>query len=530
MRERVTSPLNAFRPHPSLLPPLAARHLRPAVQRAQPGRRRGLRQRQQRAAGADAGAVPAAAGRARGGRSAGPQGRGKRGCKGLRETKTVEWHGKDTSSDDLALLGTLGSVLLALEKLTLGEPAAGPDGVPRLAEKLGAGALPAVTSLVVYDTHVGDAGASALAAALGRGALPRLKYLHLANTAIGDAGLVALAPALRRRPALGWLTFWNNPFGDEGLAALVAPPPPPAGAPPPTGGLAKLKQLSLSRTKITDAGCDALAAALDGGALPALESLYLLGTRASAAARAAVTHGGARARNLESRRARLRPLLTRSCQLLTHSPGHRLPRSCAAPPRTGCDRTGTGAVRASREVCVYWRSNGGARVGFPISGQRERRTGAPLGWARCVLRSSLSESGTLPVLRVLPRILRPSPAHVVRRGRPRVDRSRRTRRGGADSPAHAAQGRAAGGAGRSARGPRGAARVQAPALRAACGGDAGGGRTGNGGWRRRRAAQRAARQRGGHRCAVCRHGPCSHHRHGRPCGRRCRRQRHCRPR
>ena len=35
-----------------------------------------------------------------------------------------------------------------------------------------------------------------------------------------------------------------NPFGDEGLAALVAPPPLPAGAlPPPTGVLAKLKKL-----------------------------------------------------------------------------------------------------------------------------------------------------------------------------------------------------------------------------------------------------------------------------------------------
>jgi hypothetical protein len=38
-----------------------------------------------------------------------------------------------------------------------------------------------------------------------------------------------------------------NPFGDEGLAALVAPPPLPAGAlPPPTGVLAKLKKLYLS--------------------------------------------------------------------------------------------------------------------------------------------------------------------------------------------------------------------------------------------------------------------------------------------
>ena len=67
-------------------------------------------------------------------------------------------------------------------------------------------------------------------------------------------------------------------------------PPPPAGAPPPppTGGLAKLRLLLLSYTQITDAGCATLAAALDSGALPALEDLYLLGTPASAAAMAAV--------------------------------------------------------------------------------------------------------------------------------------------------------------------------------------------------------------------------------------------------
>jgi len=137
---------------------------------------------------------------------------------------------------------------------------------------------------------VGDAGASALAAALGRGALPRLKALALYNAAIGDAGLVALAPVLRRRPALEWLTLEVNPFGDEGLAALVAPPPPPAGAlPPATGGLTKLKWLDLSSTQVTDAGYAALAAALCSGTLPALDNLNLRDTRlASAAAISAV--------------------------------------------------------------------------------------------------------------------------------------------------------------------------------------------------------------------------------------------------
>ena len=123
---------------------------------------------------------------------------GMRSCKGLREVMKVVCRHKGLSSDDLSLLGTLGAVLPALENLRLiFEPATGPDGVQRLAEKLGAGALPAVTSLDLDGTPVGDAGASALAAALGRGAMPRLKRLDLRCAAVGDAGLVALAPALQ---------------------------------------------------------------------------------------------------------------------------------------------------------------------------------------------------------------------------------------------------------------------------------------------------------------------------------------------
>ena len=136
--------------------------------------------------------------------------------------------------------------------------------------------------------RMGDAGASALAAALDRGALPRLKILALMDAAIGDAALAALVPALRRRPALEGLNLCFNPFGDEGLAALVAPPPPAGTPPPPAGGLKKLELLSLNSTQITDAGCAALAAALDSGVLPALETLNLDGIPASDAAKAAV--------------------------------------------------------------------------------------------------------------------------------------------------------------------------------------------------------------------------------------------------
>ena len=94
---------------------------------------------------------------------------------------------------------------------------------------------------------------------------------------------MALAPALRQRPALEWLDLAENPVGDEGLAALVAPPPPAGAPPPPTGGLAKLQTLALGLTQIADAGCATLVAALESDALPALDidCLGLYGIQAS---------------------------------------------------------------------------------------------------------------------------------------------------------------------------------------------------------------------------------------------------------
>ena len=48
-------------------------------------------------------------------------------CKQLREAKVVDCDRKGLTADDLALLGTLGSVLSALKTLSLVLPAAGPD-------------------------------------------------------------------------------------------------------------------------------------------------------------------------------------------------------------------------------------------------------------------------------------------------------------------------------------------------------------------------------------------------------------------
>ena len=64
-------------------------------------------------------------------------------------------------------------------------------------------------------------------------------------------------------------------------------------------GLKKLEVLDLSRTQITDAGCAKLAAVLDSGALPALEELHLVVTRASAAAKEAVYEARANLRGAD---------------------------------------------------------------------------------------------------------------------------------------------------------------------------------------------------------------------------------------
>ena len=207
----------------------------------------------------------------------------KRTCKELREAEQVELYRQGLSADELALLGSLGSVLSALERLHLMDPKAGTNSVPQLGEKLGAGALPAVYLLNLNTTPVGDAGASALANALGRGALPRLVSLQLGHTGIGDAGLAALAPALWQLRALNSLHLDNNPFGDEGFAALVSSLPGEANA-PRMRGLATLAALSLCYTHIADASCAVLAKALDS-VLPSLLRVHLNGIPASAAGR-----------------------------------------------------------------------------------------------------------------------------------------------------------------------------------------------------------------------------------------------------
>ena len=71
------------------------------------------------------------------------------------------------------------------------------------------------------------------------------------------------------------------------------------------------KVLYLGGTQVVDAGCAALAAALDSGALPALEELYLRGIPASAAAMVSVRQAQARSDFCESRRVSLEGVVER---------------------------------------------------------------------------------------------------------------------------------------------------------------------------------------------------------------------------
>ena len=177
---------------------------------------------------------------------------------------------------DLATLISLVSVLPALEVLYVNELSSlsrtipqrieWTDGVQQLMTGLGAGALPALTSLNI-DTHVSDAGASALASALGRGALPRLGTLCLRNATNDGAGLVAFAPVLSVLPALKELFLRNFSAGPGGVQRLMAG----LGA----CALPAVTYLCFFGTHVGDAGASAIAAALGRGALPRLKTLGL---------------------------------------------------------------------------------------------------------------------------------------------------------------------------------------------------------------------------------------------------------------
>ena len=199
---------------------------------------------------------------------------GHRNCKELREAKLVDWCNKGLTADKLAVLGTLGSVLPALETLHLCEPAAGPEGERQLAWRRGW----ARSRCRLWPSSVSSLRTWATQA-------PRRSPPPWDKAPCRGSRSSSCTPALRLRPALEGLALNGSPIGDEGLAARrrrqVRRRRRREGWRSSTG--------STSTTpRSPRPAAPPLAAAFDSGALPALKRLHLLSIPASAAAKAAV--------------------------------------------------------------------------------------------------------------------------------------------------------------------------------------------------------------------------------------------------
>jgi len=112
----------------------------------------------------------------------------------------------------------------------------------------------------------GHADARGLCAALGAGSLPALTSLNMGANKLDGETLAALGGALGGVPLLQTLGLSRTTLGDSGLAALTA------GF---AKGGAELKFLDLRKCAIGDEGATALATSLGGGALPKLRELNL---------------------------------------------------------------------------------------------------------------------------------------------------------------------------------------------------------------------------------------------------------------
>ena len=206
-------------------------------------------------------------------------------CAQGRAAVMLSWGGTGLAADSFEAVGRLGNELPQLERLDLClNRCCGGEGVPRWAAALGAGALPALKLLHLGAVNIGVAGAAALAAAFGRGAMPRLMQLYLYGNPIMDEGMIDLAPRLGSLPDLVYLEIEQCQLGDDAVAALVAPPT--SGV-----GFQSLQKLFLNCNQISNDGCAALASAIKGGALPAIELVALGGCNpACEAAKEAVSH------------------------------------------------------------------------------------------------------------------------------------------------------------------------------------------------------------------------------------------------
>ncbi len=127
--------------------------------------------------------------------------------------------------------------------------------------------LPQLEILYLARNHIGDGGLAAIAESLAHSTMWQLV---LTENRVGDAGLKALATAVGKDnsafSALRWLFLDQNPITDDGVEALCLA----LGV-----GLKNIERLALHKCELTNAGLAHLAKAIDGGALPKCEYLYV---------------------------------------------------------------------------------------------------------------------------------------------------------------------------------------------------------------------------------------------------------------
>ena len=206
-------------------------------------------------------------------------------CSELRGAKKLSLDNEDLptliTTNDAAILGMiLRSGLPNLRDLYLNYNTFGDAGMKALFEGLGRGAAPSLIILGLIDNQFGPAGAEALAAALRRGAMPKLEGLGVATNPLGNRGVAALAAEVRKRPAINRLNLCDTALGDDGVASLVA-----------NLGKQEFKELTqiwFDSNEITDKGCATFICALNGGAMPKLQMVYIDENHASSSAVQAV--------------------------------------------------------------------------------------------------------------------------------------------------------------------------------------------------------------------------------------------------
>eukprot|EP00967_Tisochrysis_lutea_P114641 scaffold182866_cov33-Tisochrysis_lutea.AAC.2 len=215
------------------------------------------------------------------------------GLSGLNADATVaSLVSSDLSDPDGVLLaGTLHmrGAMPNITELRLHDNLLGDSTASALADVIASGVLPSLLTLTLNCNCIGDEGFAAFANLMRPGsALSRLESLGLRQNLLSDHSMAALANCLGdgAMPALQQLLLGNNALTADGIIQLAA-------TLKEGKSLTALRVLELQKNNIGDAGAEALAQAIAGGALPQLRELYLFHNALTMAGEIAVKSTGA---------------------------------------------------------------------------------------------------------------------------------------------------------------------------------------------------------------------------------------------